>query len=192
MPNLYLIGYRGCGKTTVARLLSERLQLPTIDADEYLEQQAGMSIREIFAAEGEVGFRNRECQVVRELTPRHPLIVSWGGGVILNEANRTALRAAGSIVWLHAPAETLLERIERDPTTGARRPNLTAAGGLEEIRHLLAIRERLYGGIADLFLNAKELTPVELADEIAWWFRSHLAPKFNGSERCPEKQDGPA
>ena len=171
MINLYLIGYRGCGKTTVARRLSELLQLPAVDADEYLEQQAGMTIREIFAAEGEAGFRQREADVVLTLTKRAGLIVSWGGGVILREENRESLRKAGKIVWLRARAETLLERIERDPTTGARRPNLTAAGGLSEIRHLLTIREPIYTAIADRIIDADDVPPADIAADIAAWYQ---------------------
>lgn len=172
MPNLYLIGYRGCGKTTVARLLSERLQLVAFDADEYLEQQAGQTIREIFAAEGEAGFRDRESQVVQELTKRDGLIVSWGGGVILRETNRAALKQAGRVVWLRARPETLLARIEQDPTTGARRPNLTSTGGLEEVRHLLSLRQPLYTAAADWTISVDELSPADIAANIADWFRS--------------------
>jgi shikimate kinase len=175
MPNLYLIGYRGCGKTTVARRLSELLNLPALDADEYLEQQAGKTIREIFAAEGEAGFRQREADVVQELTQRTPLIVSWGGGVILSESNRQALRATGKTVWLRARAETLVERIERDPTTGERRPNLTAAGGLAEVQHLLAVREPLYSAAADRIIEADDVPPESIAAEIAAWYREGTA-----------------
>lgn len=175
MPNLYLIGYRGCGKTTVARLLGELLHLPAVDADEYLEQQAGMTIREIFAAEGEPGFRQREADVVMALTKRDSLIVSWGGGVILRDENREALRKAGKIVWLRARPATLLERIERDPTTGARRPNLTAAGGLPEIEHLLTIREPIYAAVADRIVDADEVSPAEIAADIAAWYREGIS-----------------
>jgi shikimate kinase len=171
MSNLYLIGYRGCGKTTVARLLGDLLGMPALDADEHLEQTAGNTIREIFAVEGEAGFRDRESQTVQGLTQRDSLIVSWGGGVILREANREALRAAGKIVWLRAQPEVLLERIEKDPTTGARRPNLTVKGGLEEIRHLLTIREPLYTATADTIVDADNASPAQLAADIAAWFR---------------------
>ena len=172
MPNLYLIGYRGCGKTTVARLLSALLRIPAIDADEHLEQTAGKTIREIFALEGEDGFRNRESDTVQELTQRAGLICSWGGGVILRETNRAALRSEGKIVWLKAKAETLLARIEQDPTTGERRPNLTSAGGIDEIRHLLTIRESQYAATADFILDVDDLSPAQIAAEIASWFQS--------------------
>jgi shikimate kinase len=183
MSNLYLIGYRGCGKTTVARLLSELLRMPAIDADEHLEQTAGKTIREIFAAEGEAGFRERENQTLQELCERDGLIVSWGGGVILREANRNALRVAGKIVWLKARPETLLARIEQDPTTGERRPNLTATGGIEEVRHLLTIREPLYSATADKIVEVDDVSPSTIADDIANWFRC-----FAGSTRTQEGQ----
>jgi len=169
MTNLYLIGYRGCGKTTVARLVADRFDWLAIDADEYLEHQAARSIREIFAAEGEQGFRNRESQTVRELTGREPVVVSWGGGVILQEQNRQLLRENGQIVWLRAKAETLLQRIEQDPTSGARRPNLTAAGGIDEVKQLLAQREPIYAELANLTIDADDLPPEKIAQQIAAW-----------------------
>jgi shikimate kinase len=173
MNNLYLIGYRGCGKTTVAKLLSERLDSVAIDADEFLEQKVGRSIREIFQAEGEPAFRQWESDVVQELTSRVPVVISWGGGVVLKEANRALLRSTGRVVWLQASAETLLQRIEQDPTTKERRPNLTIAGGLDEVKHLLAVREPMYGELAHLTVDANDATPAQLAQQIAAWYFQH-------------------
>lgn len=169
---LHLIGYRGCGKTTVAKLLSPQLRWPAIDADEYLERAAGRTIKEIFAAEGEAGFRDRESATVQELTRREALIVSWGGGVILRPANRDALQTSGDIVWLRARPETLLQRIEQDPTTGARRPNLTVAGGLSEVQQLVAQREPIYLATSDFQIDVDELSPEQVAQRIIAWLAS--------------------
>src|SRR5690349_1810518 len=98
--NLFLIGYRGSGKTTVAAALAERLGWPWIDADVELERRAGKSIKEIFAAEGETGFRDRESATLAELAHRDGWIVALGGGAVLREQNREAVTGRGPVVWL--------------------------------------------------------------------------------------------
>ena len=162
---LILIGYRGSGKSTVGRILAARLGRPFLDADEHLEARAGRTIREIFAAEGEPGFRERESAVLRELTERGPLVLATGGGVVLREANRERIRMAGFVVWLTADALTLWDRLQTDPVTRERRPNL-AGGGLEEVTHMLAVREPLYRGLANLEINVGELSPDVAANRI--------------------------
>jgi shikimate kinase len=164
--NLFLIGYRGSGKTTVARELAELLGWPWVDADAVLEERAGRSIKQIFAGEGEPAFRDLESAVVADLAAGERQIVALGGGAILREQNRQALAARGFTVWLQAAAETLQERIAADPTTGDRRPNLTGQGGLDEIRTLLAQRTPLYQGCADLIVSADRLDPPAIARTI--------------------------
>jgi shikimate kinase len=134
-----------------------------------------MSIKEIFAAEGETGFRDRESAVTVELTKRQDLIVAWGGGVILREANRAALTSSGRVIWLRAKGLTLLQRITQDPTTTARRPNLTSAGGLAEIEQLLAARAELYAAVADWAIDVDELAPGQVTDHITHWLRENEA-----------------
>src|SRR6266536_3459134 len=85
---LYLIGYRGTGKTTVGRRLAERIGWNFLDADVVLEANAGTSIKEIFAAEAEAGFRDREAQNLRELSTRTQCIIATGGGIVLRDENR--------------------------------------------------------------------------------------------------------
>lgn len=165
--NLFLIGYRGTGKSTVARILAARSGRAWVDADVYLESLAGRTIREIFATDGEPVFRDLESRVVAELARRDETIVALGGGAILREANRAALRGRGVVVWLQAAARTLDERLNRDPTTGQRRPALTALGGLAEIEQMLAVREPLYRDSADVVIDTEGRSPEAVAD-LAW------------------------
>lgn len=169
--SLWLIGYRGCGKTTVGRLLGQHWGIPNFDADDCIEQRAGKTIAEIFASGGEVAFRDLESAVVAELAQRirtgDRAVVSLGGGAVLREENRLVIRGVGRVVWLRASAETLLARIEADAATAARRPNLTGAGGIEEVRAMLAIREPIYRDCADLIVEAGDRDPAAIAEEIA-------------------------
>ena len=164
--NIFLIGYRGCGKTTVARHLAEQLGWPWLDADTVLEERAGKSIKEIFAESGEQAFRDLESAVVADLAAFERHVIALGGGAILREKNRGALAGRGTVAWLQASPETLAARIAADPATAERRPNLTGQGGLAEIRSLLDERTPLYRQCADLIVDA-ERPPAELAREIA-------------------------
>jgi shikimate kinase len=169
--NIFLMGYRGSGKTTVAEALARRLGWPWIDADVELERRAGKSIQQIFADAGEETFRDLESAVVADLARLDGQIVALGGGAVLREKNRQALAGRGKVVWLKASAETLAARIAEDPTTGARRPNLTGRGGLDEILHLLSQREPIYQACADLVLDAERLAPENIAAQIAAAFQ---------------------
>jgi shikimate kinase len=161
--NVFLIGYRGSGKTTVAAALAGRLSWPWIDADVELERRAGKSIKQIFAEQGEKAFRDLESAVVAELAAGDQRVIALGGGAVLREQNRQAIAGRGPVVWLTATPEVLFERISADATTTERRPNLTAAGGIAEIRSLLAQRAPVYQACADLVVDAVQLLPEELA-----------------------------
>jgi shikimate kinase len=164
--NVFLIGYRGSGKTTVAALVAGKLDWPWIDADAETERRAGKSIKQIFADEGEAAFRELEAAVVKELASRDRHVIALGGGAVLREENRQAIASRGTTVWLTASPETLFRRINTDPATTERRPNLTSPGGLEEVRHLLAQRTSLYAACADLTVDADRQTPEQVACEI--------------------------
>lgn len=167
---IVLIGYRGTGKTTVARLLSERLGYRWLDADVELEARAGKSIAQIFADDGEQAFRSLEAQVLAEALHGSSLVIAAGGGVVLRDDNRELLRRTGSVIWLEASPETLYQRIQADKSTSARRPNLTTAGGLAEVREMLALREPLYRECAKLRIDAERHPPEAVVDAIlaAW------------------------
>jgi shikimate kinase len=167
---LLLIGYRGTGKTTVGRLLAARLGWGFVDADDRIEGAAGKSIADLFAAEGEGGFRDRESVTLADLCRLDRHVISTGGGVVLRPANRDRLRRAGFVAWLTADARTIWARLQADPTTVARRPKLTAAGGVEEVRELLADREPLYRETASVRIPTDDLSPEAVAAAIllAW------------------------
>lgn len=164
--NLVLIGLRGTGKTTVARLLGERLGWDWFDADAEIESRAGKSIAAIFADDGEATFRDWESRVVAELAGRANAVLALGGGAVMREENRRAIATQGRVVWLVASPETLIRRIEADRTTAQRRPNLTAAGGITEITATLDARKAVYGSCAELTVDTEEKTPAEVADAI--------------------------
>ena len=170
--NLYLIGYRGSGKTTVAAELARLIGWKWLDADEEVERRAGKTIQEIFASSGEQTFRDLEAAVIVDLAKLSSHVVALGGGAVLREESRAAIRASGKVVWLQASPAILFQRISGDPSTSGRRPNLTAAGGLAEVERLLAIREPIYAACADLTLDAEASLPAELASRIAIWLKS--------------------
>lgn len=167
---LFLIGLRGSGKSTVARLLARQLDWDWLDADELLEKHYGRSILAIFAAEGEVGFREKESAILAHLcrSPRH--VIATGGGIVLREDNRALLRSSGRIVWLTADVETLWQRVQADSTTAERRPPLTI-GGRAEIQEILQLREPLYRQCADLVVDSAGREPNEITAEILRWLR---------------------
>jgi len=163
---LTLIGYRATGKTTLAKLLAERLGWEWIDADVEIERRAGKTIAQIFAEEGEAAFRDLEVQVMADLCRRDRLVIAAGGGAPLRPESRHAMRAGGQVVWLTARPETILARMTGDATTAARRPNLTEKDPLEEILHVLHIREPIYREAAHWTVDTEGRTPEELVASI--------------------------
>jgi shikimate kinase len=169
ISRITLIGYRATGKTTLARLLAERLGWAWIDADVEIERRAGKPIARIFADDGEAAFRDIEAQVVADLCRQDRLVLAAGGGAPLRRESRRAMREGGKVVWLTAPPETILRRMSGDSTTAARRPNLTDRGPLEEIVELLARRTPIYREAAHLEVATESKTPEQLATEILAW-----------------------
>jgi shikimate kinase len=163
---VFIIGYRGTGKTTFARALAERLGVDCFDADDEVERLAGRTIAEIFAEDGEPAFRELEAQVVQKLSRRPKTVVALGGGAVLREANRAAIRSNGIVVWLKASVDSIAKRLAADETTGSRRPNLTAAGGRREIESVLAAREPIYRECATFEVDTDHRSPTEIADQI--------------------------
>ncbi|NKC00723.1 MAG: shikimate kinase AroK [Pseudomonadales bacterium] len=143
--NIYVIGLMAVGKSTVGRLLAESLGRPFIDSDHEIEARAGAEISWIFDVEGEEGFRDREEQVIDELSQRDGLVLATGGGVVKRQINREHLAARGIVVYLDCPIEKLLERTNKDK----RRPLLNGPNREEVLRSLMCERGPLYAEIAD-------------------------------------------
>jgi 3-dehydroquinate dehydratase/shikimate dehydrogenase len=162
-----LVGFRGSGKTTVGRALAVFLGGDFIDTDDLIVKAAGRTIADIFAGEGEAGFRKREAEVIRCVVATPPAVLSVGGGAVLDERNVEALRSVATIVWLTAPANVLRERIEADPLTAALRPHLTTGSSIEGVEHLLENREPHYRGAAELIVDTTNAAPEQIAREIA-------------------------
>jgi shikimate kinase len=164
---LALIGYRGTGKSTVGRILADRLNRRFLDADREIEARAGRSIRSIFTEWGEAAFRDWEEQTLAELTSAFPAaIVATGGGAVLREINRQRIRGLGFVVWLRADACVLAHRLESDSRGLADRPALTPVGTLSEIATVLEVRIPLYQELADAVIETGDKTPDEVADVI--------------------------
>ena len=162
---LFLIGYRGTGKSTVARLLAKQLGWEFADTDELVEQNAGRSISQIFAQDGEAGFRNLEAAVLNELSSRRNCVIATGGGIVIRPANRELLRTSGRVVWLTADAQTIWGRLQQDADSGQRRPTLTV-GGLAEVEQLLRVREPLYGECSTWIVDTAVRSPQAVAESV--------------------------
>ncbi len=150
-PNIVLIGMRGGGKSTVAKLLSKKLDKRLADLDDMIEKQEGIKIPEIVEKHGWEYFRDRESEIVQKVATQQGLIISTGGGVINRPENIAALKQNGFLIFLSAPAKVLARRIE-----GTERPRLTeAASTLEEVEAVLAERKKLYEAAADVTLDTE-------------------------------------
>jgi shikimate kinase len=159
--NVYLIGMMGAGKSAVGRPLAEALGYRFLDADDALEQVAGRTIPEIFATDGEAGFRELETAVLGQIAGWHSLVVATGGGVVTKPENWGHMRQ-GVVVWLDAPAPLLLQRLRADSTP---RPLLQEGDPGARLGELLAQRQPLYAQ-ADLRVRQAGASPAQVAQQV--------------------------
>lgn len=164
--NIILIGFRGTGKTTIGKKLAKQLGKEFIDADEYLEKQEGMTIKDIFEKGGEKLFRDIESKVIAKLSLLDGKVIATGGGAVLREENVKNLKRRGIIILLDADANTLHKRIQRDAHSRQRRPNLTAQGGYDEVQFLLEQRRPIYDKVADFVINTAHVSAVNVSQKI--------------------------
>jgi shikimate kinase len=162
--NVVLIGYRGSGKSTVARLLSAALNMPCACLDEEIIRRAGKTIPEIVHSRGWGYFRDLESEVVASCAARDGWVLDAGGGVVLRAKNVKLLRQNGFLVWLKAPSSILADRIKDD----SQRPALTEGKTfLQEVEEVLREREPLYRSAAHLEIDTTSMPPTEVSSRIA-------------------------
>jgi len=166
MTNIVLIGYRACGKTSVGRALAERMGRPFLDTDALIREEEGKSIRELVAAGGWPAFRSAERACIRKIACRDGLVISLGGGAVLDRRNVADLKRQGIFVWLTAAAATIRKRLEQAPESDDQRPPLSGSDVSAEIEPLLREREPVYRGVADGVVDTTRLTVAEVAGEI--------------------------
>jgi shikimate kinase len=146
---LSLVGMPGAGKTTIGRRLARELGVPFHDSDHEIERRLGVPIREFFERQGEAAFRDLEHAVILDLTRECAGVLATGGGTVLREANRAALRAAGTVVYLHATPQSLHQRLRLDGS----RPLLRVADPLQRLHELFSQRDGFYRSSAHLVLD---------------------------------------
>jgi len=160
--SIVLVGYRGCGKTTIGKRLADRLWQPFVDVDDLIVKKSGRkTIREIFESDGEPVFRDLETRVMHEVSRLAEHVIGLGGGSLGREENRAAIKSAGhKVIYLRCEPAELHKRIHSDPQTAATRPALTSLGGnLDEIKKLLAEREPHYRQVMTAELDVTHLSP---------------------------------
>ena len=147
--NIFLVGMMGAGKTTVGKLLAQHSGKTFVDSDEEIQRRTGVTIQHIFDIEGEPGFRQREANAIQSLVKLDNIVLATGGGAVLNELSRTALRCNGIVVYLKSTAHDLWQRTRHDRN----RPLLQTADPLARLKELHEQRDPLYMEVADLVVH---------------------------------------
>ncbi len=162
MKNIVLTGFMGTGKTTVGKLLAKLLDYQFVDTDEVIEQHAGRSIPEIFVQLGEPTFRQMEVKAAQTLGQQAQLVISTGGGMMLNSVNVDALGHEGMIFCLVATPDEILSRLQHDSEHP--RPLLAAADPRKRIAEILQARQSAYNRFPQIVTSRKE--PIDVAQEL--------------------------
>jgi shikimate kinase len=159
MKNIYLIGFMGSGKSTVGKILAEKLNMNFADIDKLIEEKEEMKIKDIFEQKGENYFRELERKQIEAIVNQEGLVVSTGGGLGANLDNMNLMKKNGDVVWLDVSLNTVLDRIKNDHD----RPLLKQP--TEKIKQLFEERKNIYR-LANIRINADKKTPSQIVEEI--------------------------
>ena len=162
IDNIILVGTMGAGKTTIGRQLAKKLSKEFYDSDHEIEKHTGADISLIFELEGEEGFRKRESQLLKEIVSNKNIVLSTGGGAVLDPENRKLLSDNGIIIYLKSTAEKLYRRIADDK----RRPLIQTDDRLNKIKKILEEREPLYQSLANEIIETQELSIKQITQKI--------------------------
>ncbi|MCL2753452.1 MAG: shikimate kinase [Defluviitaleaceae bacterium] len=160
-PNITLIGMMGAGKTTIGKLLSKTLNMGFFDMDAEIEREQDIPIVQIFEKFGEEHFRVLENNLCKKILQMNGVVISTGGGVVLNPENISIIRQTSIAIYLHATPQSIYSRLLRDNS----RP-LLAGGQLLHIEEILKNRQHLYKGAADITITTENKTPRKIVLEI--------------------------
>lgn len=169
LPNLYLVGPMGVGKTTVGKALAEALHLRFVDIDREIEFRTGADIPWIFDVEGEAGFRLRESRALEDIAMQTGQLVATGGGIVLSAANRQIIKDTGYCIYLKADLQQLVHRIGRDK----KRPLLQTGNPREVLGKILEEREPLYMEVANCVVQTTSKPMKYVVREVIRLYRLH-------------------
>lgn len=160
--NIFLIGFMGAGKSTVAAELERQLHIQRAEMDALIVEREGMAISDIFAEKGETYFRDAETALLKDLTEKKGIIISCGGGAVMRDENAALMKQCGKIVLLTATPETIYERV-KDSTD---RPILNGNMNVDYIRELMEKRKDRYLAVADVVVATDQKSAEEITREI--------------------------
>jgi shikimate kinase len=164
--NLFLVGYRCTGKSSVGRSLAATLSLPFIDTDSLVVSENGMSIREIVISQGWEAFRRLEHTALQQVCTMDRRVVATGGGIVLDADNVKLMKKSGRIIWLRASPKTIKARMLQDKASKTLRPALTSTDNISEIEETLAKRAPLYQHAMDFSVDTDHRGVDEICDFI--------------------------
>ena len=162
LPNIYLVGLMGVGKSTIGKKLASRLGVAFIDCDQELERRNGVSVTTIFDIEGEAGFRKRETRLLAELAEQNIGVIATGGGVVMQEVNRSLLKQKGRVIYLNASVDLLWSRLRYCKN----RPLLDTENPRQRLQSLYEQRDPLYRDVSDMQVNVTKGSVLNMVKKI--------------------------